>query len=105
MKTEQFSGLAREIIFALLALVVSFNFLPSSNVDTIGAAALAVVVLIWGIIVKPQGGAAIGSFIRKAVQAVPPVLVVYEVVTPEQSMTITALLLAIVGTWSFKAKA
>jgi len=103
MNAAQFQGIAREIIFAIAALLVSFNLFPESNVDIVGAGVLALAVLIWGIAAKPTDGASLGSGIRKLIQSVAPALVLYEVVTPEQAATITALALSIVGTWSMIA--
>jgi hypothetical protein len=103
MTSAQFQGLAREILFAIAALLVSFNLFPESNVDIVGAAILALAVLVWGIAVKPTDGAGLGSGIRKVIQSVAPVLVLYSLVSPEQAATISALALSIVGTWSVVA--
>lgn len=105
MNTEQRNGIVRELIFALLAVVVSFNLLPETQVDAIGAAVVAVVLLIWGLISKPTDGGAFGSLVRKAIQATPPVLVQFSLIEPSQAVTLTGLGLAVVGTWSIKANA
>jgi hypothetical protein len=103
MTQEQRNGLIREITFALLAALVSFNLFPESAIDVVGAAVVAVGLLIWGLAEKPTDGAAMGSMVRKAVQAIPPVLVQFAILTTEQGVTLTALAIAIVGAWSFKA--
>ena len=105
MNSTQFQGIARELIFAVLALIVSFNVFPESNVDLVGALVLAVAVLIWGIYSKPTDGASLGSLVRKALQAIAPVLVLYSVVTPEQGAQMTAVVLSLVGVWSVKSNA
>jgi len=102
MTQEQIGGLIRELLFAIAAVLVSFNFMPDTQVDTWVAALTAIGVTAWGIASK-QGTSVIVSLIRKTIQAVPPVLVLNEVITTEQGGTITALLLAIVGAWSFKS--
>lgn len=103
MTFEQFQGLTREIIFALLALLVSFNLFPETSVDVVAAAVIGLVVLIWGLGSKNSDRSAIASLVRKALQAIPPVLVQFELLTTEQGATMTALALAVVGAWSFKA--
>lgn len=103
MNQTQFAGLAREVVFAVAAVLVSFNLFPDSNVDTVAAAVIALAVLIWGIKVKPTDGASVGSLVRKAIQSIAPVLTLYEVLTPEQGATLTALALSIVGSWSIMA--
>lgn len=103
MKLEQVQGMIREIVFALAALLVSFNLFPESNVDTVAAAVIAVGALAWGISVKDAAAAIGGSLVRKAIQSVAPVLVLYEVLTPTQGATVTALVLTVVSVWSTKA--
>lgn len=103
MTNNQFQGLAREIIFAALAALVSFNLFPETNVDLVGAGVIALAVLVWGIAAKPSDGASVGSLVRKLIQTIAPILVVYEAITPEQGGTLTVLAVAFVSTWSLIA--
>jgi hypothetical protein len=103
MTADQRNGIVRELVFAILAALVSFDLCPGTAVDLVAAAVIAVALLIWGLIEKPTDGASLGSLIRKAVQAIPPVLVHFSVLAPEQGVTVTGVVLAIVGTWSFRA--
>lgn len=105
MTTEQRNGLVREIVFALLAVLVSFNFFPETAVDLVAAAVIALALLIWGIVEKPTDGSSLGSLVRKLIQAVPPVLVQFSILTAEQGVNLTGLGLAVVSVWSFKANA
>jgi hypothetical protein len=105
MTTEQRNGIVREIAFSVLALLVSFNLFPETAVDLVGAAVIALALLVWGLFEKPTDGAALGSGIRKVIQAVPPVLVHFAIITPEQSVGLIGVALAIVATWSVKANA
>jgi len=103
MNSVQFQGLAREIVFGLAALLVSFNLFPESNVDVVAASVIAIAVLIWGIACKPTDAAGTGSLVRKAIQSVAPVLALYEILTPEQAAQLGALALTVVGSWSMVA--
>lgn len=103
MNEEQFSGMIREIIVALAALLVSFNVFPETNTDVLVASAVALAVGIWGIVAKPEGSAAMASFARKALAAIPPVLALYNLVTVDQAASMTAVIFAGTAAWSMKA--
>jgi hypothetical protein len=103
MTTEQFKGLASETIFAALAVIVSFNFLPETSVDTIGACILAGGLLIFRLYGKPTDAASIGSFVRKFIQSLAPVATLFGWLDPGQAAAAQALALSIVGPWSFIA--
>jgi len=103
MNSQQFQGLAREIIFAVLAVLVSFDFLPEDATAVIATALVAIAVLLWGIWAKPTDKASTASLVRKAIQTIAPLLLHFGVIGPDQAMNLTALALSIAGIWSIQA--
>ena len=103
-KLDQKKGMVRNILVALAALMVSFDLIPESSVDVLIASGLAGSMALWGIITKPHGGAAFGSFLRKGMAAIPPVLVLFDYIDSAQGVSMTAMIFAFVALWSFGSK-
>lgn len=103
MNKEQVSAIIREFVFASAAVLVSFDIIGESIVDTVGAGVVALAMLVWGILSKSKMEI-VQSLTRKAIQAIAPVLVVTDAITTEQSITISGLALTIVTAWSLQSK-
>lgn len=98
MKTEKIQSIISELLTALSAVIISFNLFNDVQTSVIVGLAGSASMFLWALFTKRS--AYIPSLSRKLIQNVSPVLVVFNLVTPEQSLSITALLLVAVSTWT-----
>lgn len=94
MNAEQKKGLVREIIVAGAALVSQFNLIGQQQSSDIAALLIGLTMFGWAYFSKDLVDMRM-SFLRKALQAVAPVLVSFHVVTIDQGVGITSFCLAI----------
>jgi hypothetical protein len=84
-RLARFGSAAREMIFAVATILVSFNLFPESMLVDVVAGTSGLVVLIWGICNKATDKAALGSFLRKAAVGLSGVAVRLDYITSDQA--------------------
>ena len=94
MNAEQKKGLVREVIVAGAALVSQFNLIGQQQSSDIAALLVGLTMFGWAYFSKDLVDMRM-SFLRKALQAVAPVLVGFHVVNAEQGLAITSFALTI----------
>ena len=90
-----------EVVYSALAAIVTFNVMPESHIDTIGAGVVALILLVWRMKTKGTDQTAFFSLLRKVIQSVAPIGVLFGWLTAEQATGLMGIALAAVGSWTF----
>lgn len=98
----QLRGLTREIVWGLLALIVSFNWIPQGPVEVIGELMIAAALLGWSF--YDRASREWPSLFRKLIQAATPVLTYFKLVNDTQAASIATLAFLIVAVWTTTEK-
>lgn len=98
MNREQIESIVRQVVNSTAALLAIYNVLGNQQLSDISAVVIMVITVIWSWVANIDRSNT-ATFVRRILAAIPPVLVSFNMVTPDKAAAITGIVLAFNSTW------
>ena len=96
---ESMRGYIRETLTAVASLIATYQWVGEDQLSYATASTIALATAAWSFF-DPAVVGLRASFLRKALQTLPPCLAAFGMVTQDQAAGITGIILAVTAAWS-----
>jgi hypothetical protein len=98
MNADQINGGARNFLMLLASLISTYDYLFNEKLSHIAALLLALISLVWSLC-DPGSQNIKGTIIRRAIQAVVPIMAALHWLTPDDAASLTAFAFVVVAAY------